>query len=172
ARECVQAAVQQSTAPANPMAGPFSVICGVFVTLHVKQKLRGGIGIIEATEPLAASIAHCAAGAALHDPRFSPVRADEVDSLQIEISLLSPPFPIREEQIEIPPHRWTLAQYEKRGRLLARVATEHALDQETFLAETCRKAGLSRDAWRTEEVEIFGFTCEVFSDERDAGNGK
>src|SRR5262249_28524378 len=172
ARECVQAAVQQSTAPANPMAGPFSLICGVFVTLHVKQKLRGCIGVIETAEPLAASIAHCAAGAALHDPRFSPVRADELDSLQIEISLLSPPFPIRTEQFEICRHCLSAAKDRKRGLLLPQVATEHALDQETFLAETCRKAGLPREAWRTEEVEILGFTCEVFSDGGEGGNGK
>jgi len=164
ARECVQAAVERLTAPAAPPDATFSLICGVFVTVQVKERLRGCIGIIETAEPLAASIAHCAAGAALHDPRFSPVRPEELDSLQIEISLLSPPFPIRPEQIEIGRHGLIVAKDRKRGLLLPQVATEHALDKETFLAETCRKSGLPRDAWRTEEVEILGFTCEVFSD--------
>lgn len=142
------------------------------MTLHVKEKLRGCIGVIETTEPLAASIAHCAAGAALHDPRFSPVRAEELDSLQIEISLLSPPLPIRPEEIQIGRHGLIVAKGGNRGLLLPQVALEHALDKETFLAETCRKAGLPRDAWKTEDVQISGFTCEVFSDQGDMRNEK
>lgn len=164
ARQCVQAAAQRSAAPPAPTDSPFSLICGVFVTLHVKEKLRGCIGVIETTEPLAASIAHCAAGATLHDPRFSPVRGEELDSLKIEISLLSPPFPIRLEEIEIGCHGLIVAKDNKRGLLLPQVALEHALDKEAFLAETCRKAGLPRDAWKIGDVQICGFTCEVFSD--------
>jgi AmmeMemoRadiSam system protein A len=144
----------------------------VFVTLHVKENLRGCIGVIETMEPLAASIAHCAAGAALHDPRFSPVRIEELESLQIEISLLSPPLPIRLEEIEIGRHGLIVAKDRKRGLLLPQVAVEHTLDRETFLAETCRKAGLPRDAWKTDDVQILGFTCEVFSDDDSARSGK
>jgi|SRR5579859_94510 len=165
ARQCVQATVQRSPVPAAPPNASFALICGVFVTLHVKEKLRGCIGVIETTEPLDASIAHCAAGAALHDPRFSPVRMEELDSLQIEISLLSPPFPIRIEEIEIGRHGLIVAKDRKRGLLLPQVAVEHSLDKETFLAETCRKAGLPRDAWKMEDVQTCGFTCEVFSEQ-------
>jgi len=170
ARQCVYAAVQRSDAPDATMAGPFSFICGVFVTLHVKEKLRGCIGVIETAEPLAASIAHCAAGAALHDPRFSPIRIEELESLQIEISLLSPPLPIRLEEIEIGRHGLIVAKDRNRGLLLPQVAVEHALDRETFLSETCRKASLPRDAWKTDDVQILGFTCEVFSDGISSGS--
>lgn len=165
ARQCVHAAVQRLEAPPPAIAPPFSLICGVFVTLHVNEKLRGCIGVIESTEALGASIAHCAAGAALHDPRFSPVRAEELESLQIEISLLSSPSPILMEEIEIGRHGLIVAKDRKRGLLLPQVAVEHALDKEAFLAETCRKAGLPRDAWKMGDVQILGFTCDVFSDQ-------
>jgi len=169
ARQCVQAAVHRSNPPAIPATAPFSLVCGVFVTLHTKEKLRGCIGVIETTESLAASMAHCAAGAALHDPRFSPVRVEELDSLRIEISLLSPPAPVRPEEIEIGHHGLIVALDRRRGLLLPQVAVEHSLDREMFLAETCRKAGLPRDAWKMKEVQILGFTCEVFSDDDVGG---
>ena len=164
ARQCVMAAVSGSTKPEAPAISPFNLVCGVFVTLHVRERLRGCIGVIEAGEPLGISVAHCAAGAALHDPRFSPLRLEELDSLQIEISLLSPPFAIRPEEIEIGRHGLIVATERRRGLLLPQVATEHSLDKNAFLEETCRKAGLPRDAWKTDAVQILGFTSEVFSD--------
>src|SRR5262249_12384749 len=114
--------------------------------------------------PLAVSIVHCAAGAALRDPRFSRVRPEELGLLQIEISLLSTPAPIRLEDIEIGRHGLIVSEGRHRGLLLPQVATEHSLDRKTFLEETCRKAGLHRDAWRSDSIQIFGFTCDVFSD--------
>lgn len=165
ASQCVGAAVLRSAVPATPIAAPFNLVCGAFVTLHVGGRLRGCIGVIEAGEPLGATIAHCAAGAALHDPRFSPIRKEELDSLQIELSLLSTPLEIRPEQIEIGRHGLIVSKDRRRGLLLPQVATEHSLNRETFLEETCRKAGLPRDAWKGNDVQIMGFTCEVFSDE-------
>jgi AmmeMemoRadiSam system protein A len=164
ARQSVQSAVTRNANPGSPLMPVFARICGVFVTLHVQGKLRGCIGVIEAEEPLGASISHCAASAALHDPRFSPVRAEELPHLQIEISLLSTPAPVRPEEIEIGRHGLLIVKDRHRGLLLPQVAVEHSLDREAFLAETCRKAGLPRDAWKCEPLQIFGFTCEVFSD--------
>jgi AmmeMemoRadiSam system protein A len=164
ARQSVQSAVTRDASPAPPSIPVFAQICGVFVTLHIQGKLRGCIGVIETEEPLGASISHCAASAALHDPRFSPVRAEEIPYLQIEISLLSTPSPIRPEEIEIGRHGLLIVKDRHRGLLLPQVAVEHSLDREAFLAETCRKAGLPRDAWKFEPLQIFSFTCEVFSD--------
>jgi len=164
ARQSVQSAVTGNVSPAPPLSPVFARICGVFVTLHVQGKLRGCIGVIEAQEPLGASISHCAASAALHDPRFSPVRAEELSDLQIEISLLSPPVPILPEEIEIGRHGLLVVKDRHRGLLLPQVAVEHSLDRASFLSETCRKAGLSRDAWKSDPLQVFGFTCEVFSD--------
>jgi AmmeMemoRadiSam system protein A len=168
ARRAIADAVSlQKSAGGNPQSGIFMEKRGVFVTLHARGRLRGCIGVIETVEPLAESIARCAAGAALHDPRFSPVRVEELPELRIEISLLSPLEPILPEKIEIGKHGLLISQSSKRGLLLPQVAVEHKLAREQFLEETCRKAGLSAGAWQEPESRILGFTCEVF---REAGD--
>ena len=147
-----------------PRDGVFSEKQGVFVTIHARGRLRGCIGVVEAFEPLGESVARCAASAALHDQRFSPVCAEELPDLKIEISVLSIPEPIRPESIEIGKHGLLVVQGVKRGLLLPQVAAEHKLGGEKFLEETCRKAGLKAEAWQEPETQIFGFTCEVFSE--------
>ena len=169
ARESAQSAITGSVFKPAPKDEIFSLVCGVFVTLHISGKLRGCIGVVEASEPLRESISHCAASAALHDPRFPPIRPEELNRLEVEISLLSPPAPIRPDQIVLGRHGLIYASERRRGLLLPQVATEHRLDRETFLAETCKKAGLPRDAWKSEIVEILSFTCEVFSDHAEHG---
>lgn len=149
----------------GPAGGVFSLKRGAFVTIHFRGRLRGCIGIVEAYEPLGDSIARCAASAALHDPRFSPVRAEELSHLHIEISLLSPLEPIHPETIEIGRHGLIISHGERRGLLLPQVATEHKLTREQFLEETCRKAGLPPKAWQEPETKIEGFTCEVFAEQ-------
>lgn len=144
----------------------FSLYRGAFVTLHVAGKLRGCIGVIEPRDPLRDTIVHCARSAAFHDPRFSPLRTNELNELQIEISLLSELLPIRAQDLQIGRHGLLVATESHRGLLLPQVATEHHLSREEFLDETCRKAGLPRGAWRDAKTEIFGFTCEVFSEHR------
>jgi AmmeMemoRadiSam system protein A len=141
---------------------------GVFVTLHVRGHLRGCIGVVEPEEPLGIAIARCAASAALEDPRFAPMRAEQLGDLAIEISLLSPPSPISPEAIEIGRHGLLIVLHAQRGLLLPQVAIEHHLTREQFLEETCRKAGLPREAWRDPEARLFGFTCEVVSDSQAA----
>jgi AmmeMemoRadiSam system protein A len=131
--------------------------------------LRGCIGVVDAFEPLGESIARCAANAALHDPRFSPVRADELPELEIELSLLSPLEPILPEKIEIGKHGLLISQGSKRGLLLPQVAVEHKFGRDQFLEETCRKAGLNANAWQEPETQILGFACEVFSEGECAG---
>ncbi len=165
ARQAIIEAVSRSQLPSDiPQHGIFGEQRGVFVTLHVRGRLRGCIGVIESEQPLGESIVRCAAGAALRDPRFSPMREEELHELEIEISLLSPPAPIRPEEIELGRHGLLIVYEAQRGLLLPQVATEHRLNREQFLEETCRKAGLPRHAWSQDEVRIFGFTCEVFSE--------
>ncbi len=139
-----------------------SLCQGVFVTLEVHEKLRGCIGVIEPREPLRESIVHCAQSAALHDPRFSSLRAEELPDLVIEISVLSELFPIALQQIQIGRHGLLVATENHRGLLLPQVATEHKLSREEFLEETCHKAGLPREAWRAPQTQIYAFTCEIF----------
>jgi len=166
ARQAVVDAVSYRRLPEQiPHEGVFAGRQGVFVTLHVRHRLRGCIGVIEGEDPLGQSTVRCAASAALQDPRFAPMRAEELVDLQIEISLLSPPAPIRPEEIEIGRHGLLVSRGKQRGLLLPQVATEHHFAPEQFLQETCRKAQLARDAWREVATQVLGFTCEVFSDE-------
>jgi len=170
-RAITQSVLLQRPLEDLPETGVFAEKRGAFVTLHARGRLRGCIGIVEAYGPLGMIIAHCAASAALHDPRFPPVRADEMDQLQIEISLLSPLEPILAEQIEIGRHGLLVSQSGRRGLLLPQVATEHKLTREQFLDETCRKAGLPPKAWQDPATEIHAFTCEIFSEGAPAGPG-
>jgi AmmeMemoRadiSam system protein A len=151
-----------------PRTGVFAEKWGVFVSLHGRGRLRGCIGIVEAAEPLGEAIVRCAASAALQDPRFSPVGSDELQAIQIEISLLFTPEPILPENIEIGKHGLLISQGPRRGLLLPQVAVEHKFSREKFLEETCRKAGLEANAWREPTTRVHGFSCEVFSEGANA----
>jgi AmmeMemoRadiSam system protein A len=165
AREAVVEAVSHRQLPkVFPREGIFAERRGVFVTLHVGKRLQGCIGVIEANEQLGEAIVRCAASAALEDPRFAPMRTDQLGELSIEISLLSAMEAIEPQSIEIGRHGLFVRLHAQRGLLLPQVAIEHGLTREQFLEETCRKAGLRREAWRDPEVHLFAFTCEVFSE--------
>ena len=162
----VREAVFHGRPPDNyPTHGIFGEARGLFVTLRRARKLRGCIGIIEARTVLGENLARCAADAALHDPRFSRLRPEELEGLDIEVSLLSPIHPIRAEDVEIGRHGLLVERGAQRGLLLPQVATEHLLDREQFLAETCAKAGLPREAWREAETRLYGFECEIVAEE-------
>lgn len=165
ARTAVVGAVTHRKIPdVFPREGVFAELRGVFVTLHVRNRLQGCIGVIETKEPLGEAIVRCAASAALEDPRFAPLKTEQLGELSIEISLLSPLTPIAAEAVEIGHHGLLVRHIAQRGLLLPQVAVEHHLTREQFLEETCRKAGLSREAWRDPEVQLFSFTCEVLTE--------
>lgn len=169
ARRAIVAAVSLQRLDGDvPQGEIFAGKRGLFVTLHIRGRLRGCIGVVEPFEPFSESVARCAASAALSDPRFSPLRSDELSELQIEISVLSELEPIRPQNIEIGQHGLLISQGAKRGILLPQVAVEHKLGRERFLQETCRKAGLNNDAWKEPETQILGFTCEVFSEKEES----
>jgi AmmeMemoRadiSam system protein A len=170
ARTAVVEAVSHRNLPdVFPREGVFAERRGVFVTLHVRSRLQGCIGVIEAQEPLGEALIRCAASAALEDPRFVPMKPDQLAELSIEISLLSAMEPIAAEAVKIGHHGLLVQLRAQRGLLLPQVAIEHRLTPEQFIEETCRKAGLPREAWRDPEVQLFGFTCEVFSESSHRG---
>jgi AmmeMemoRadiSam system protein A len=148
-----------------PADGIFSQTRGVFVSLHIGKRLRGCIGVVDPQETLGNCIVRCAASAALHDPRFPAMRFEELRHLHVEVSLLSTPFALRPEEIEIGKHGLLISRGSQRGVLLPQVAVRHRLNAEQFLAETCKKAQMAPDAWRDPEANISGFTCEIFSSE-------
>lgn len=173
ARQAVEEAVcRNRLLDRIPKTGVFERRCGVFVTLHVCKRLRGCIGVIEAKEPLGYSVARCAVGAALEDPRFTRMRSEELAGLEIEVSLLSPLERIQPQNIEIGKHGLLIEQGFYRGLLLPQVATEHHLDKERFLQETCYKAGLRGDAWKSSQTRIYAFTCEILGPEQHEEQGK
>jgi AmmeMemoRadiSam system protein A len=137
---------------------------GAFTTLHLDGQLRGCIGYVIATKPLYETVIETAAAAAFDDPRFNPVTVQEAPRLQIEISVLSPMFPIQPEQVEVGKHGLLVAFMGRRGLLLPQVPVEWGWDRERFLSETCRKAGLPMDSWK-KGAEFEAFTAEVFGEE-------
>jgi uncharacterized protein len=137
---------------------------GAFVTLRHRGRLRGCIGQFASQDPLIEVVTYCAKAAALEDPRFEPVRAEELAELELEISVLSAAQEILFEKIEIGRHGLIVARGWQRGVLLPQVAAEFGWTAERFLEETCTKAGLERDAWKDPATRVHGFTAEIFSE--------
>ncbi len=138
---------------------------GAFVSLHVHGELRGCIGHPCADSPLGDVIARCAVSAAIEDPRFPPLTLAELAMAQIEISVLGPIEPVHDvSEIDVGRHGLILSQGFSKGLLLPQVATERGWDRNTFLSYTCRKAGLSPDAWKS-GARIEKFEALVFSEE-------
>jgi len=141
--------------------------CGAFVTIKENNELRGCIGYIQAVKPLYETVKDVAKSAAVNDYRFNPVAENELDKLELEISVLTPLKKIKDiNEIEVGKHGLVMKQGFNSGLLLPQVATEYNWDKETFLKETCRKAGLPQDAWKDKSTEIYTFSAEVFGEEK------
>lgn len=136
---------------------------GAFTTLHLRGQLRGCVGIIVPLHPLYLTIAETARAAAFEDTRFSPLSAAEFPLLTLEISVLSLMTPILPEQVEVGRHGLLVAQGSRRGVLLPQVPAEQGWDRETFLSQTCVKAGLPPDAWK-HGATFEAFTAEIFGE--------
>lgn len=168
ARDAIEAAVLgrserrgvEESAPALHRTG------ASFVTLRSADgALRGCIGELEPRRPLVDSVRGCAVSAALRDPRFAPVSPDELPGLRIGISVLTPTERVRgPEDVEIGRHGILIEQDFARGVLLPEVALEQGWDAETFVAHTCRKAGLTPDAWRDPRTAVHVFETVKLSD--------
>lgn len=137
---------------------------GAFTTIYCHGKLRGCVGYPIASLPLFRTVIETARAAAFDDPRFIPLSLAEAHNLTVSISVLSPVKPILPEQIEVGRHGLLVSDGVRRGLLLPQVPVEHHWDRITFLEQTCRKAGLPLDAWRT-GASIEAFTAEVFGDQ-------
>jgi MEMO1 family protein len=150
-----------SYTPANPR---LLTQCGAFVTLKNRGSLRGCIGFIDPVAPLYQTIIQAAIYAATQDFRFKPVTADEIQSLEFEISVLSPLHKITDpNQVSVGKHGLVIAQNGKKGLLLPQVPVENNWSRKTFLEQACLKAGLPPTAWR-EGADIFVFEAIVFKE--------
>ena len=137
---------------------------GVFVSLHTGDRLRGCIGTFQGEGPLYLTVADIAIGAASRDPRFAPLRMDDVPRTEIELSVLSPLRPIAPEDVEVGKHGLLVTQGRSRGTLLPQVATQYGWSREEFLDQVCLKAGLPASAWKDPDCHLAAFTAEVFSE--------
>jgi AmmeMemoRadiSam system protein B/AmmeMemoRadiSam system protein A len=140
---------------------------GAFVTLTKSGDLRGCIGYVSAAKPLYMTVRDTATQAALRDPRFQAVSASELPQLAYEISVLSPMRRVTDvEQIRIGEHGLLMKNGDSEGLLLPQVPVEQKWDRQTFLEQTCRKAGMNVNCWKDEDTDIFSFTAVVFHEQK------
>lgn len=141
---------------------------GAFVTWKLDGELRGCIGNVVASGPLLEAVAANAVSAAARDPRFEPVSANEAERLELEISVLSPMTEVHDlEEIVVGRDGLMVRLGGRGGLLLPQVAGEYGWDRQEFLRQTCRKAGLPRDAYLDPLCKVEKFTAEVFSEDTD-----
>jgi AmmeMemoRadiSam system protein A len=137
---------------------------GAFVTLHKEGELRGCIGHLEANDLLTKVVARCAVAASSADPRFPRIAHTELSLIEIEISVLGAFERINgPADVEIGRHGVLVEHGRQRGLLLPQVAVEWKWDALTFLDQTCRKAGLAGEGWRS-GATAWRFEAEVFSE--------
>jgi hypothetical protein len=171
ARESIRTYFLKSKPEASQVK-KFSEKRGVFVTLHDKRgKLRGCIGFPMPTHPLYLGVIECARSAAFHDPRFPPLKEEELTDVTIEISVLTEPKLIEvshyndySKKIVIGTDGLIIESGYNSGLLLPQVAKENNFNVPSFLNCLCQKAGLSFNAWREPNTKIYKFQAEVFSE--------
>lgn len=144
--------------------GSLGIRCGAFVSLHKDSRLRGCIGRMASDEPLSAVVAAMARAAAYEDPRFRPLSPAEFDSVDIEISVLSPMEPCAPDDIVPGVHGAYLSLGYRSGVFLPQVATEQGWDRLEFLRQLCGKAGLPPDSYRATGARLSRFTAVVFGE--------
>jgi AmmeMemoRadiSam system protein A len=142
---------------------------GCFVTIRCADKLRGCIGNFQSELPLFKEVAEIAAASATKDPRFYPMKEDDLTNFRLEISVLSPLQKVEDiNEIQVGRHGIYLEKSYYRGVLLPQVAIEQGWDHLTFLKQTCVKAGLPTDAWKSDDADIYVFSAEIFGDDLSA----
>ena len=140
---------------------------GAFVTLTISGELRGCIGYTSAIKPLYMTVRDTAKYAALNDPRFPPVSPSELPRLEYEVSVLSPLRRVLDvQQIKVGEHGLLMKNGDSEGLLLPQVPVEQKWDRQTFLEQTCRKAGMNPGCWKDENTDIFSFTAVVFNERK------
>jgi AmmeMemoRadiSam system protein A len=166
AHEAIAAGLESRELPLAPLSAHLAEPRGVFTTLYHRGALRGCVGYVVPTVSVYNAVAETAKAAAFQDPRFPALTGVELPQLEVSLSILSALRLVRPEQVEIGRHGLLVRLGARRGLLLPQVPVEQGWDRETFLQQTCRKADLPLDAWRTgATVEVF--TAEVFGDREE-----
>lgn len=165
ARESIRSRLEHDSPRFGPTPEGVRIQAGAFVTLRKKSQLRGCIGTMSSTRELVESVRELAQTSAFADPRFPPLKPEELADTTIEISVLSPLERVSSpDDVVVGRDGIQIVAPPRSGVLLPQVATEQGWDRETFLTHTCLKAGLPGDAWRSNQVEIYRFSAVVFSE--------
>lgn len=145
---------------------------GVFVTLTKGGQLRGCIGLPYPVMPLGEAIVFAARAAALEDPRFPPVKKEELDKVHLEVTIMTMPVALdgdpkeRPGKVVVGKHGLIVRGRGTSGLLLPQVATEYGWDATMFLDQTCIKAGFLGRCWDSKEVEVLTFEGQIFSEQQ------
>jgi AmmeMemoRadiSam system protein A len=143
---------------------------GCFVTLHVRGRLRGCIGTLQPTGPLADAVSRNACNAAFSDPRFPAVTADELADIQIEVSVLTEPRKIEFTDAEdlkgklVPGTHGVILRCSGRSAVFLPQVWDQLPDKERFLENLSIKCGLSKHAWKEPGAQVSVYEAEYFSD--------
>lgn len=163
AHQSIVSALEDRELSLTPPTAHFAEPRGAFCSLYLHGKLRGCVGYVLPVSCVYQAVGDTARAAAFDDTRFYPVQLEEARHLEVELSILSRPKAIAAEDVVIGRDGLLIGMAGYRGLLLPQVAVEHSWDRQTFLEQTCQKAGLSRDAWR-KGASVEAFTAEVFGD--------
>ena len=135
-----------------------------YVTIKVAGVLRGCMGRVEADRPLYLVVEELTVAAVSGDPRFEPVRLEELSEARVTISILSALEPCALERVEIGRHGLVVTRGPRRGLILPITAVENGWSAERLLDEACGKAGLGPGAWRDPDTRVEQFTADRFSE--------
>lgn len=155
----------------------FSYNSGIFVTLNKKENLRGCIGFPTPVKKLYQSLVDASIASATEDPRFPPVKYDELDEISFEVTVLTTPKEVKVTNPHEYPNKikvgrdglivkWEFGS----GLLLPQVPVEYGWNEEEFLNHTCEKAGAPFDCWKNKSTTILQFEGIVFRETEPNGN--
>jgi hypothetical protein len=177
ARQTIKTYLSEETIVDVPNVAAFNEKRGVFCTLKtVAGELRGCIGLPYPTKALGEAVVDAAVASATRDPRFYTLTLKELDSIVIEVTVLTPPeklegphdkFPAK---VKVGKHGLIVQSRLGSGLLLPQVATENEWDSTKFLDMTCWKAGLPEGCWKQDNTEVFCFEGQIFKEA--SPNGK
>ncbi len=165
ARKTIESYLKDGSTPIYEVSDNLIKPGAAFVTLNENSRLRGCIGQTVAIQPLHKTVSYCAIQAATSDPRFRPVEPQELKDIHIEISVLTPLQKVTSlDEIEVGRDGLMISMGNYRGLLLPQVATEYGWNRTEFLEQTCHKAGLAGDAYKSPDAAIFKFQAIIFGE--------
>lgn len=174
ARRVVESVVKTGNPPPKPedVDDVFEIKRGAFVTLRKNGRLRGCIGRPTPEQSAIEAIREAAVEAATNDPRFPSVSESELSTVTVEVSILTPPeevTPVEPEAITVGQDGLIVQRNDRSGLLLPQVPADKSWDAETFLTQTCKKAGLQGDCWQQPETTVLKYRAQVFEETEPNG---